>query len=641
MTSSGKMPAPDQGARLPPGRDDGEMHSKISVGANIGAQRNVVTESPSSSGGIGYAPESTGLKNEAHLTSSQLARQRSGSNELGPSVGGEQNMQNTKSPDAEASISSRDDSEPQRSSSSLTSGNPSDGANGTEPKSSDSPARMVKVAEQEAKPPTDADDSVTGPEPKNRKVNQSKSVPTAKANGGKKRYPCPFPGCDKTFSTSGHSSRHSRIHTGEKPYRCSYPGCNAQFSRYDNSLQHYRTHIVSSKGGRKSRSSKSKSGQSSTPSAGSGSSKSVSVPPVVPADPSVLPQTYADGGAVQPVASVNDLHTSSAMAPAVAAARGNGGTTPPEALNGGSQTPVYDPASTSWSAAAPRPDVPPIRYADPSPATPASPVQRLRPVMPYTADVMSRSGAMRDARAMPPTRDTANLLSSTNAFAPHMAEHQLQPHDPQVQAANVRMRLTSDPGTRTSSLGRQYPYYPDRASYTNLVPMDERPAPDSTSRIPPAQMAGLPPYRPSLVEQTDDSVPGGNGSSPVSASTPTQMLEHASTFSTPNSRPWQHRICKSGSMPSLLSFDVSTAESSHSLSKYSLSSTGPGISSKAPNVGDTAPPRLPDRSKGLPYGAFGQEMQTPLEHGELAEAVAGKKPEHSTAPTLPPLSKIA
>lgn len=78
------------------------------------------------------------------------------------------------------------------------------------------------------------------------------AVVTRDAHTGKKRYPCPFPGCDKTFSTSGHSSRHSRIHTGEKPYSCSYPGCNAQFSRYDNSLQHYRTHIISPKGGKKS-----------------------------------------------------------------------------------------------------------------------------------------------------------------------------------------------------------------------------------------------------------------------------------------------------------------------------------------------------------------------------------------------------
>lgn len=70
---------------------------------------------------------------------------------------------------------------------------------------------------------------------------------------GKKRYPCPFPGCNKTFSTSGHSSRHSRIHTGEKPYRCTYPNCNAQFSRYDNSIQHYRTHILSSKGTKRGR----------------------------------------------------------------------------------------------------------------------------------------------------------------------------------------------------------------------------------------------------------------------------------------------------------------------------------------------------------------------------------------------------
>ncbi|PWN41521.1 hypothetical protein IE81DRAFT_291768, partial [Ceraceosorus guamensis] len=55
--------------------------------------------------------------------------------------------------------------------------------------------------------------------------------------GGKKRYPCAFPECDKTFSTSGHAARHHRIHSGRKPYRCTFPGCNASFSRQDNSLQ--------------------------------------------------------------------------------------------------------------------------------------------------------------------------------------------------------------------------------------------------------------------------------------------------------------------------------------------------------------------------------------------------------------------
>ncbi|CAO1638779.1 unnamed protein product [Sympodiomycopsis kandeliae] len=58
---------------------------------------------------------------------------------------------------------------------------------------------------------------------------------------GKKRYPCNHPGCDKTFSTSGHAARHNRIHTGQKPYRCTFPGCKASFSRQDNALAHFRT----------------------------------------------------------------------------------------------------------------------------------------------------------------------------------------------------------------------------------------------------------------------------------------------------------------------------------------------------------------------------------------------------------------
>lgn len=66
--------------------------------------------------------------------------------------------------------------------------------------------------------------------------------------GGKKRYPCSHPGCDKTFSTSGHAARHNRIHTGQKPYCCTFPGCQASFSRQDNALAHFRTGHAVAKG---------------------------------------------------------------------------------------------------------------------------------------------------------------------------------------------------------------------------------------------------------------------------------------------------------------------------------------------------------------------------------------------------------
>ncbi|KAJ2844463.1 transcriptional repressor, partial [Coemansia erecta] len=59
----------------------------------------------------------------------------------------------------------------------------------------------------------------------------------------KRKYVCTFAGCGKAFTTSGHLSRHFRIHTGEKNYHCLHPGCTSRFSRQDNMMQHYRTHL--------------------------------------------------------------------------------------------------------------------------------------------------------------------------------------------------------------------------------------------------------------------------------------------------------------------------------------------------------------------------------------------------------------
>lgn len=62
---------------------------------------------------------------------------------------------------------------------------------------------------------------------------------------GTKRYPCRFReshGCEKTFTTSGHASRHSKIHTAEKAVHCSFAGCHKKFTRADNMKQHLETH---------------------------------------------------------------------------------------------------------------------------------------------------------------------------------------------------------------------------------------------------------------------------------------------------------------------------------------------------------------------------------------------------------------
>ena len=60
-----------------------------------------------------------------------------------------------------------------------------------------------------------------------------------------KRYPCRYReshGCEKTFTTSGHASRHSKIHTAEKAVQCTFPSCQKKFTRADNMKQHLETH---------------------------------------------------------------------------------------------------------------------------------------------------------------------------------------------------------------------------------------------------------------------------------------------------------------------------------------------------------------------------------------------------------------
>ncbi|KAK9770716.1 hypothetical protein SCAR479_12605 [Seiridium cardinale] len=100
----------------------------------------------------------------------------------------------------------------------------------------------------------------------------SSSVPERTA----KRYPCRYRdshGCEKTFTTSGHASRHSKIHTAEKAVQCTYPACHKKFTRADNMKQHLETHFKD-----KSRSSSKSSSKSSlsTSKRGSISSRSSS-----------------------------------------------------------------------------------------------------------------------------------------------------------------------------------------------------------------------------------------------------------------------------------------------------------------------------------------------------------------------------
>ena len=73
----------------------------------------------------------------------------------------------------------------------------------------------------------------------------SNSPAPASGERSGKRYPCRYRdshGCEKTFTTSGHASRHSKIHTAEKAVQCVFQGCPKKFTRADNMKQHLETH---------------------------------------------------------------------------------------------------------------------------------------------------------------------------------------------------------------------------------------------------------------------------------------------------------------------------------------------------------------------------------------------------------------
>ncbi|ORY95448.1 hypothetical protein BCR43DRAFT_493019 [Syncephalastrum racemosum] len=70
------------------------------------------------------------------------------------------------------------------------------------------------------------------------------STPSPQSTDARRKYRCTEPGCNKSFTTSGHLARHNRIHTGEKNFPCLFPGCQSRFSRQDNMMQHYRTHMA-------------------------------------------------------------------------------------------------------------------------------------------------------------------------------------------------------------------------------------------------------------------------------------------------------------------------------------------------------------------------------------------------------------
>ncbi|KZT62070.1 hypothetical protein CALCODRAFT_307949 [Calocera cornea HHB12733] len=57
----------------------------------------------------------------------------------------------------------------------------------------------------------------------------------------RRRFECKL--CTKVFTTSGHLTRHGKVHSGVKTFACPIPGCRKKTARQDNLTQHYRMHM--------------------------------------------------------------------------------------------------------------------------------------------------------------------------------------------------------------------------------------------------------------------------------------------------------------------------------------------------------------------------------------------------------------
>ncbi|KZT58446.1 hypothetical protein CALCODRAFT_494945 [Calocera cornea HHB12733] len=93
------------------------------------------------------------------------------------------------------------------------------------------------AAQPTQQPTMDVDKSV-GTSYERRRNEDSDSGSVRPSRTGKKDYRCGQ--CNRAFDTSGHLSRHMRIHTGERRQVCPFPACHHTCSRHDNLLQHYR-----------------------------------------------------------------------------------------------------------------------------------------------------------------------------------------------------------------------------------------------------------------------------------------------------------------------------------------------------------------------------------------------------------------